>query len=182
MKAFFCFCGLVLLALQLSACSGTNPIESILNPLDGIEEVLVDKNKPIKLNMNIAAAQNINPDDNGQASPLEVRIYQFESIHDFERKDFFSLYQGPGKPEGLLEEKYLILLPGEKEEIESDLNPRARYVGILAAFRDIDEAVWRDSVQVRDSRGFLSRIISSQRAMRIDVAVENAEIELVESE
>ncbi len=172
----------LIVMIHLSGCAGLNPIESILNPLEGIEEALVDKDKPIKLEMYIVAYPDINPDGSGQASPLEVRVYQFESINKFERKDFFSLYQGADKPEGLLEERDLILLPGASEKIETELRPRTRYIGVVAAYRDIDDAIWRDSVQVRDSRGFIGRIISSQRVMRIDVVVKRAEINMVEGE
>ncbi|WP_417534273.1 type VI secretion system lipoprotein TssJ [Marinobacterium stanieri] len=182
MKLYCKWVVLIFVVLHLAGCASKNPIEAILNPLDGIEEVLVDKGKPIKLEMYIDANTDINPDDSGQASPLEVRVYQFENINDFQRKDFFSLYQGASKPEGLLDEQYLILLPGGNESISTDLNPRTRYIGVVAAYRDIDESSWRDSIQVRDSRGFLSRIISSQRAMRIDVVAERSAIEMVEGE
>jgi type VI secretion system protein VasD len=40
------------------------------------------------------------------------------------------------------------LKPGDRKEFEQELDPETAYLGVLAAYRDIDNAVWRKTVQL----------------------------------
>jgi type VI secretion system protein VasD len=81
----------------------------------------------------------------GQALPIVVRLYELKAQGAFSGADFFSLYDRESKTlDGeLISREELTLTPGQTRQIVKPLNPQARYLGVLGAFRDIDRASWR---------------------------------------
>lgn len=105
-------------------------------------------------------AKGVNPDANGRPSPLVVRYYELSSRSQFEREDFERLFDTPESSLGpdLLVREELELQPGSELEITRRLNPNARFVGLVAAYRDIETARWRALVEV-DPTGYDERVI-----------------------
>ncbi len=116
---------LVLLALLMTACSGDL--------------------KRITLNGRIAASDDLNPNYEGGASPVVVRIYQLKTLGSFQSADFFSLLDNESSVlgEDLIAREEMELRPGETLDFKRDFSPRANYIGVLAAFRDLENARWR---------------------------------------
>lgn len=105
-------------------------------------------------------AKGVNPDANGRPSPLVVRYYELSSRSQFEREDFERLFDTPESSLGpdLLVREELELQPASELEITRRLNPNARFVGLVAAYRDIETARWRAVVEV-DPTGYDERVI-----------------------
>jgi type VI secretion system protein VasD len=101
--------------------------------------------------LNLAASNNLNPDIEGRASPLVIRIYQLESIAAFNNSDFFALYENDqalaGKDIKYREEQEI--RPGQKISSKHALQSGARYIAILAAFRDLDHAQWKSFIEMK---------------------------------
>ncbi len=114
----------------------------------------VEAAKPVRLDASIEAAKNLNPDPGGRASPVVVRVYQLRSAGNFENADFFSLYDQEAATLGpdLVSRDELELTPGGSQTIAKDLDPATRYIGVLAAFRDLESARWRDVIAVGDAK------------------------------
>ncbi|USD67504.1 type VI secretion system lipoprotein TssJ [Vibrio sp. SCSIO 43136] len=95
-------------------------------------------------------ADNINPDMNGRASPVVVRIYELSSRTLFDSHDFFTLFEGEEQVLGanLINSTELEFEPGKNYDFDLTLKPGVRYAGILVAFRDIDAASWREVVEI----------------------------------
>lgn len=97
-------------------------------------------------NLSFEASDDINPDASGRASPLVVRIYELRSVDTFRSAGFFDLYD---EPEGVLDQDLLsmnevVLRPELVEKLPTmTLNENTRYLGIVAAFQNIDEAEWK---------------------------------------
>ena len=87
----------------------------------------------------------INPALNGRASPLVVRVYELSSWYAFHNSDFFDLYDNAESAlaDELISVDEIVIRPGEDYEYPMSLDSRTRYVGIVAAFRDIQNAQWR---------------------------------------
>jgi type VI secretion system protein VasD len=68
----------------------------------------------------------------------------------FENADFFSLYERAKESlaPDLLASEELELRPGETIELKLSVREGSRYVGILAAYRDLPETKWRYTVQI----------------------------------
>ncbi|MFW5823431.1 MAG: type VI secretion system lipoprotein TssJ [Marinobacter sp.] len=96
-------------------------------------------------NLGFEASGSINPDASGRASPLVIRIYELKAADTFRSAGFFDLYD---EPEGVLDKDLIsmdevVLRPELVEKLEMTLDGNTRYLGIVAAFQNIDEARWK---------------------------------------
>lgn len=105
--------------------------------------------------LRIEPAINVNPDIKDRPSPLTIRIFELEARHSFRAADFFKLYDEPEQTLGaaLVVSEDIAVRPGRVYEHRMSLNKETRYIGVLAAFRDIQNARWR-LVFEADPRGY----------------------------
>lgn len=98
-----------------------------------------------KLDLSLQGSDRLNPDLNGRPSPIVIRLLELKHPVAFENADFFSLYQRPKEalsPDLAIQEE-LELRPGEQRELKLFVQEGSRYVGVLAAYRDLTESSWR---------------------------------------
>jgi len=97
------------------------------------------------IHANVVAASDVNPDARGRPSPIAIKVFELKSLAPFETADFFSLFEKDKQTLGaeLLARDELTLTPGERTLIARDLMPETRYVGVVAAYRDLERATWR---------------------------------------
>jgi type VI secretion system protein VasD len=101
--------------------------------------------KPVPARAQLVASADSNPDASGRASPVVVRLFQLRNDGEFATADFFALYEKEKETLGasfISREEY-VLAPGETRNLQLELNGEARFLGALAAFRDIRSARWR---------------------------------------
>jgi type VI secretion system protein VasD len=105
---------------------------------------------PTQIIAEIKVAADLNLDPSGRPSPLLIRLYELKTPSAFGSADFFSLYEKDNAVLGtdLLGREEIIVKPGENQLIERTLNEQTRYLGFIAAYRDLDQAVWRSIVPV----------------------------------
>jgi len=82
---------------------------------------------------------------------LKVRLYELKSFRTFKKADFFSLYEDDEGTLGadLLEQDELQFKPNKARRYRRKLQPDTRYIGIMAAYRDIDNARWRAIIKIK---------------------------------
>jgi type VI secretion system protein VasD len=117
----------LLMTLMLSACASHPPDERV----------------PTRISL--TAGKDVNPDINGRPSPVVVRIFQLHGDAEFLGADFFSLYTKEKESLGasLIASQEFELRPGEHLDTKVPLAKDARYVGAIAAYRDLSTAQWR---------------------------------------
>jgi len=106
--------------------------------------------KPTLLRADLQAAADVNPDGNGRASPIVVRLYELKTPSGFDSADFFSLWDKDAAtlgPDMAARDEYL-MKPGEQRKIERSPQSGVTFIGVVAAFRDIERARWRATVPV----------------------------------
>ena len=105
--------------------------------------------------LQIEPAININPDARDRPSPLVIRVYELSAENAFQNSDFFKLYDDAEHALGmdLISVDDIVVRPGKVHNHPMSLDSRTRYIGILAAFRDIQNAEWRVLVEA-DPRGY----------------------------
>jgi type VI secretion system protein VasD len=101
--------------------------------------------KPEPARARLIASEQVNPDASGRSSPIVVRLFQLRADGAFTAAEFFDLY---GKEKEVLGESLIsrdeyVLAPGETRDLEISLDAQTRYLGVLAAYRDIRAAHWR---------------------------------------
>lgn len=98
-----------------------------------------------KLDLSLQGSDRLNPDLNDRPSPIVIRLLELKHPVAFENADFFSLYQRPKEalsPDLMIQEE-LELRPGEQRDLKLFVQEGSRYVGVLAAYRDLPESSWR---------------------------------------
>ncbi|MCK5791389.1 MAG: type VI secretion system lipoprotein TssJ [Ketobacter sp.] len=98
-----------------------------------------------KVDMRIVAGGDVNPDDNGRPSPVVVRVVELKSPSVFESAEFFALYQNEAQTLGsdLVATEEFEFKPGDVQDLKFALKPESNYVGVLAAYRQLEKANWR---------------------------------------
>lgn len=107
-----------------------------------------------KLDLTLNGSEQLNPDLNGRPSPIVLRLIELKHPVAFETADFFSLYQRPKEalaPDMVVLEE-LELRPGEQREMKLSVQPGSRYVGVLAAYRDLPESNWRVVIPLQEKQ------------------------------
>lgn len=101
--------------------------------------------KPAVLDVATVASSNLNPDSDGRASPLVVRIYALRALAEFERSDFFSLYEKDEQilAADLVKRDEMILKPGETITLKREFAPDVQFIAIVGAYRDVERSTWR---------------------------------------
>ncbi len=107
--------------------------------------VIAPPPKPAPAALTIAASADTNPDATGRPSPVVLRVYQLKGDAAFSGAEFFPLFDDDQKVLGaeLISRDEYVLAPSEKRIIEVAVSDDARFVGAVAAFRDIRNAEWR---------------------------------------
>ena len=130
--------------------------------------------KTVKVKVALTAAEDLNPDYQGRASPVNLILFQLTSADAFNAEDFFSLYDPEAAALGgdMLSRTQILLQPGEAREWEADFTKETRYVGVIAAFRDIENAKWRSVVELPD-KGLIGRFFKKNK---LRITVESLEV------
>lgn len=106
--------------------------------------------KPASLSLQISTTSDVNPDLQGRPSPVILYVLELASDAQFNRLDYRSLTQSSSASLGadLLGKNQMVLQPGESRVLPMELNAQTAFIGLLAGYRDNDNAIWRASVAV----------------------------------
>ncbi len=124
---------------------------------------------PTTVSVTLNASAEVNPDRNDRPSPIVVRVYELRSAGVFEITDFFSLLEQDSAILGSdqISRWEYQLEPGEQVALDAEFRSGSGYVGVLAAYRDIEHARWR-AVQP----------IHPNRANDLEVVLERLEVSI----
>lgn len=119
--------------------------------------------KPAETKAVIAASADVNPDSDGRASPVVVRVYQLRGDAEFNGADFFALYDMEKETLGqsLILRDERTLFPGQQVELKLALSAEARFLAVAAAYRDIRASRWRTVVGVPEKS--LLKLLAKRR-------------------
>ena len=131
----------------------------------GKSPLVIARPKPGPAPLTIAASADANPDASGRPSPVVVRVYQLKTDAAFTGAEFFPLFDDDQKvlgPELISREEY-VLAPAERRVLKVLVSENAKFLGAVAAFRDIRNAQWR--VLVPATRGDLTVAVERARVV-----------------
>ena len=118
------------------------------------------------LDMQITATAEVNPDMQGRPSPVILHIMELNSTEQFNRLDYMSLTQPSGAALGaeLLGKNQMVMQPGETKALPTELNPMTTAIGLVAGYRDIDNATWRKVIPITqgDTKGITITLEQTQ--------------------
>lgn len=107
--------------------------------------------------LTVVGGPALNPNSQGRPSPVVVRIFDLAATGAFAAANFATLFEHPDSlKQDLLAQEELVLRPGDIQERNRDLKANVYALGVAAAFRDMDHAVWQLTVPLKPGmRNFL---------------------------
>lgn len=85
-----------------------------------------------------------------EARPVVIRFYELTSLASFNSADFFSIfneYKATLENELIASEEFR-LVPGQKQKFNRTLNIDTRFIGVVAAYKDLEQSQWRASTAI----------------------------------
>lgn len=142
---------LVLLGL-LAGCTSLSPFSTLT-----------------KLDLTLVASDQVNPDLHGRPSPVVIHLLELRHPVAFENADFFSLYGRAEQslPKDWVSSEELEMRPGQRLTLKLSVSPQSRYVGVLAAYRDLPHVQWRLVVPVTPQRLTRTELVLDQAGIRV---------------
>ena len=138
--------------------------------------------EPVTLVVTLVTGADVNPDLRGRPSPIAIRVFELRSTAGFEAADFFSLYERDQAVLGteMLAREQFIMKPGETQSYTRQGNVDTRYLGVVAAYRDLEHSIWRAMVPIAApaQAGRSARPAGRQQQVRISVNRAAVQIEV----
>jgi len=96
------------------------------------------------LELTIVGGPSVNPNAQGRASLVVVRIFDLKSGKAFAQADYSALFERPAQALGddMVAQEEFVLRPGEIQHRDRALASQVRALGVAAAFRELDGATW----------------------------------------
>ena len=141
--------GALLVLPASSLLSGCGAVSAIATPAAPPPPVTAVPNAIFE----VSADASLNPDINGAAKPVLLRLYELKAAASFERASFLDLIEKDEAAIGadfVRREEWLVA-PGEKRSIDRKGNADVRAFGLFAAFRDLERSSWRTSIDAPGS-------------------------------
>ncbi len=128
--------------------------------------------KPAQVKGTIQASPQANPSASKRPSPLLLRVYELKSAALFNSADFMSLYQRDQAElaSDMVAKEEFVLAPGESRAFTKTLSPDTRFLGVVAAYRDVEHARWRSVVAVRPGKKHQITIHAGELAVEASVS------------
>ncbi len=118
----------------------------------------------------IQASEILNVRENGQASPVIMRIHELSSPVLFRSLDFFALFEND---KASLGDEYIKryeyqIQPGERIHQIIKLDPSTRALGVSVAFRNINGSSWRRVELIEEKSEYFMRLTLEESEMLSD--------------
>ncbi|WP_269584527.1 type VI secretion system lipoprotein TssJ [Roseibium sp. Sym1] len=109
---------------------------------------------PTPIKVQLQADEYTNPNENGDPSPVVVRVYQLKEVTAFQNAEYFDLADNDKKVLGgdLIGVQEYEMTPGKSQDYNRDVSSEATHIGVIASFRDIENAQWRDSIELKQEK------------------------------
>ena len=109
---------------------------------------------PSPVTLQLSASTDANPDRNNRPSPILIRVYELRSQGAFETTDFFAMLEQDQAVLGgeMINRWEFQLDPGESMTLDASFHATSGFIGVLAAYRDIERAQWRAIAPIRSGR------------------------------
>ncbi|MFZ4875336.1 type VI secretion system lipoprotein TssJ [Janthinobacterium sp. Mn2066] len=154
-RSRWAICSAILgISLLLAGCAG-GAIGSLANAalqMTGISKPpppeLPDAQKPPRtVSIRLHAGQRLNTDPQGRPLALVARIYKLRQKSTFEQAPYDSFLDAEKEKQALgadlMEVKEVLLVPGQRYEVQEKVSKEAYFIGVVALFRAPAPQRWR---------------------------------------
>ncbi|MBV8472319.1 MAG: type VI secretion system lipoprotein TssJ [Hyphomicrobiales bacterium] len=117
----------------------------------------------------VSADDLVNPNAESQPSPLVLRIYELKSLTAFEQASFFQLLDNDTAALGadMVAKREIEIKPGERQGFDRSTPVDTHYIGVIAGFREMENAVWRANLEIMPEQSGLIVVKVTAQAVSI---------------
>jgi type VI secretion system protein VasD len=171
MKIFYKNLSIIFVSFMLHGCI-SDAIKDTGDILKNIASSEDDK-KASKMSMMLYADDAANINESNEPAPITVMVLQMTNDLKMITSDYASL---TGDVKSTLGKTYLnheeyIVQPGSFTNVEEfPIEKNAKYIGIVASYRSIEDAVWRGSVKIEDQgEQYAVHVVLSDDGLKVEV-------------
>ena len=97
------------------------------------------------VHLSLVGAPKLNPDETGAPNPVQVRVFMLKTSEAFTNTDYFQFTDKERAVLGadLMSQTNDVLRPGQTKVLNLPVLPGTKFIGVSAAYRNIDQATWR---------------------------------------
>jgi type VI secretion system protein VasD len=97
------------------------------------------------VNITLITTADANPTTDNQGAPVALRVYQLASSANFEAAEFYPLYNTDASllKSDLIHRDDFLMPPGQTKKLELTPTDPVKAIGVFAAYRDFQHAMWR---------------------------------------
>ena len=124
---------------------------------------------PTFIQAKITVSPEVNPDVDGRPSPIVMRLFELKNLGKFVDADFYTLFDNYEAFLGsdLLASNLYHLKPGDTKIVKHAVAPETKFIALAAAYRDLNQAVWRASIPIKIARTTRLEIILNRLSATI---------------
>ena len=124
---------------------------------------------PSKVSGSLVASKELNPSVSQRPSPLRLRLYELKTATTFNQADFMTLYNTDDAALGpdLVAREEIVLQPDETRPYNKAFSPDTRFLGVFAAYRDVERATWRALAPVQPGKSHKLEIRAEALAVTV---------------
>lgn len=150
-------CVALLMGVSLGACSTAPAGEGLLDKtlgLVGLQKMeppaapaipteLLKPTAPTKMPLRIHASDQLNTDGLRRPLSLVVKIYKLRGHEEFLRAPYKAFSEAPYAQEEVVSSREVVLLPGQRYEVEESLPKDTTHIAVVALFKSPEAMRWR---------------------------------------
>ena len=102
--------------------------------------------------INIFARDIVNPDQEGVASPVQVRVYLSDEIASFDGVSFEQLFGYDGNEFPIKPTVVQTISPGSVMSVDIEISSQLQAIAVAAAFQDIGRSSWLEVFKLKNSK------------------------------
>jgi len=97
------------------------------------------------VNLTVKASSDVNPDQLGRASPINIKLYVLSERTTYDNLGFEGAFdQAKTLLSGeLVTAKEYIFQPNEKKHYRIKIGEKTKFIALVAAYRNVDHAKWK---------------------------------------
>lgn len=148
---------LLMLAPLIGGCAATGEAVGRSMQAIGLKRADAGTDAPREVPLRLLAGNNLNGGSETRPLALVVKLYSLRGTERFERAPYASFLDEAAEREALgadlVESREILLLPGQRYEVNEALPPQATHIGVVALFRNPAPTRWRlafDAAEARD--------------------------------
>ena len=109
---------------------------------------------PTVVNLTLTTTPDVNPTIDNVGAPLSLRVYQLTAAANFNAAEFFPLYNADAATlkTDIVHRQDFLLAPATTQTIAIKPDASVKTIGIFAAYRNFQTAIWRASVDLEPNK------------------------------